>query len=61
MLLKDVFNPKLLYKGRVTDAYFRNIIFGNMTEILFMCITYYFKLFPRSYAIKTVSEEFEFV
>ena len=28
-----------------TDTYFRNIIFSNISEIFFMCITDYFKLF----------------
>ena len=28
-----------------TDTYFRNIIFSNISEMLFMCITDYFKLF----------------
>ena len=42
-----------------TDTYFRNIIFSNISEILFMCITDYFKLFSRSRAIKTLSKEFE--
>ena len=48
-------------RPRETDTYFRNIIFSNISEILFMCITDYFKLFSRSCAIKTLSKEFEFV
>ena len=44
-----------------TDTYFRNIMFSNISEILFMCITDYFELFSRSCAIKTLSKEFEFV
>ena len=41
-----------------TDTYFRNIIFSNISEILFMCITDYFKLFSRSCAIKTLNLKF---
>ena len=29
------------------DTYFRNIIISNISEILFMCITDYFKLFQN--------------
>ena len=40
------------------DTYFRNIIFSNASEILFMCIIDYFKLFPHSCAIKTLNLKF---
>ena len=40
------------------DTYFRNIIFSNVSEILFMCIIDYFKLFPHSCAIKTLNLKF---
>ena len=43
------------------DTYFENIIFSNISEVLFMCITDYFKLFSRSCAIKTLSKEFVYV
>ena len=39
-----------------TDTYFRNIIFSNISEILFMYITDDFKLLSRSCAIKTLSK-----
>ena len=41
-----------------TDTYFRNIIFSNISEILFMCITDYFKLLSYSCAIKTLNLKF---
>ena len=41
-----------------TDIYIRNIIFSNISEILFMCITDYFNLFSRSCAIKTLNLKF---
>ena len=41
-----------------TDTYIRNIIFHSISEILFMCITDYFKLFSRSCAIKTLNLKF---
>ena len=43
-----------MFKGRVT----RNIIFSNISEILFMCITNYFKLLSCSCAIKTLNLKF---
>ena len=41
-----------------TDIYFRNIIFSNISEIIFMCITDYFKLLSCSCAIKTLNLKF---
>ena len=41
-----------------TDTYFRNIIFSNISEIVLMCITDYFKLFSRSCAVKTLHLKF---
>ena len=39
-------------------TYIRNIIFRSISEILFMCITDYFKLFSRNCAIKTLNLKF---
>ena len=41
-----------------TDIYFRNVIFSNISEIIFMCITDYFKLLSRTCAIKTLKLKF---
>ena len=59
--IKKTIEKSILRRPCDTDTYFRNIIFSNICEILFMCITDYFKLFSRSCAIKTLSKEFEFV
>ena len=43
-----------------TDTYIRNIIFSNISEILFMCIIDYFKMFSHSCAkteLKTPSRK----
>ena len=47
-------------KGRMTriHTYFRNIIFSDISEILFMCITDSFKLLSCSCAIKTLNLKF---
>ena len=41
-----------------TDTYFRSIIFSNISEILFMCITDYFILLSCSCAFKTLNLKF---
>ena len=41
-----------------TDTYFRNIIFSNISKILFMFFTDYFKLLSCSCAIKTLNLKF---
>ena len=41
-----------------TDTYFRNIILSNISEILFMCITDYFKLFSCICVIRTLNLKF---
>ena len=38
--------------SRDKDTYFRNIILGNISEMLFVCITDYFKLSPKSWVNK---------
>ena len=45
-------------ENNLKDTYFRNIIFSNISEILFMCIADYFKLLSYSFAIKPLNLKF---